>query len=139
MFSQPYPLRFAHCDPAGIAYYPRLFELCDAAIEDWTEACLGIGRGKLHLEVGLGLPTVALTAQFDAASRLGDLLDIAVKVEAVGRTSVNLRVVATCAGQSRFKIEAKQVLIDLHSGRPKAWPSEWRDRLSQTIDRGTSE
>ena len=32
VFRQSRPLRFAHCDPAGIAYYPRYLELCDGAI-----------------------------------------------------------------------------------------------------------
>ena len=36
-------LRFAQCDPAGIAYYPSYFEICDQAIEDWTVATIGIG------------------------------------------------------------------------------------------------
>ena len=33
-FTTRTPLRFAHCDPAGIAYYPRYFEIVDAAAHD---------------------------------------------------------------------------------------------------------
>ncbi len=37
-FSKGYTVRFAHCHPAGIADYPRLLELCDAATPR-TRAC----------------------------------------------------------------------------------------------------
>ena len=80
MFRTSLPLRFAHCDPAGIAYYPRYFELCDAAIEDWTAAVLGISRREMHVDRGLGLPTVTLTADFAMPSRLGDMLDFTITV-----------------------------------------------------------
>ena len=74
-FSTARQIRFGDCDPAGIAYYPRYFELCDGVVEDWCEAVL-VSRRVLHLELGLALPTVDLQATFTAPSRLGDHLDI---------------------------------------------------------------
>lgn len=122
-------IRFAHCDPAGIAYYPRLFELVDAAIEDWTAAVLGIDRAAMHQRDRLGLPTVDLHAQFEAPCRLGEPLDIAVDVTSVGGSSVDLRTTATSAGTPRFAATLKQVLMNLDSARATAWPDAWRARL----------
>ena len=123
-------IRFGHCDPAGIAYFPRCFELADAAVEDWCEQQLGVGRARLHLELGLGLPTVELHTRFTAVSRLGDWLDITIAVEEVGRTSVTLSIDATCRGEPRFSMTSKQVLMDLAKVRSAPWPEELRDRLS---------
>lgn len=134
-FRATYPLRFGDCDPAGIAYYPRLFALCDAAIEDWTAAVLGVSRRVLHLEMGFALPTVALDADFAAVSRLGDLLDIAIDVTAVGRTSVGLRAEASSAGERRFGVRYTQVLMDMASAASRPWPDDWRAALEQEMIR----
>src|SRR3546814_14786739 len=105
-------VRFGHCDPAGIAFYPRYFEMCDAAVEDWCEAVLEAPRAEMHLEQGLGLPTVDLHATFTAVSRLGDWLDIALMVEAVGRTSVPLCADCLCEGEPRFPSTSHQLLMN---------------------------
>src|SRR3546814_2977606 len=83
------PVRFAHCDPAGIAYFPRLFELVDAAVEEWTAAAVGVARAEMHGPLRLGLPTVDLHATFAAPCRLGETLEIAVAHgEEIGRAHV---------------------------------------------------
>jgi 4-hydroxybenzoyl-CoA thioesterase len=125
-------IRFAHCDPAGIAYYPRYFELCDGAIEDWTEAVL-VPRRLLHLELGLALPTVDLHATFRAPSRLGDWLDIAIVVHCVGRTSLQLSTVAHCGEEERFSTRYTQVLMRMSDARPVPWPEEWRMRIETAL------
>lgn len=130
-FRGTYPLRFAHCDPAGIAYYPRYFEICDAAIEDWTAAIIGVSRRAMHLDMGLALPTVTLQAEFVAISKLGDLLDVALRVTSVGRTSVGLRADIESAGQPRFIVEYKQVLMRMATQTAEPWPEEWRARLER--------
>lgn len=128
-FQVSYPIRFAHCDPAGIAYYPRCFELCDAAIEEWTETVLGVSRKKLHLEMGLALPTVDLHAGFSAPSRLGDWLDLSVLIEDVGRSSIVLATHAASGNERRFGATFTQVLTSMKTMRPEPWPTEWRERL----------
>ncbi len=129
MFRTSLPLRFAHCDPAGIAYYPRYFELCDAAIEDWTAAVLGVTRHEMHFSHGLGLPTVTLTADFAIPSRLGDMLDFTVEVTRVGRSSVDLTVDIHCGDERRFIVRYTQVLTDLAEGKSHPWPSQLHERL----------
>ena len=132
-FRGSFPLRFAHCDPAGIAYYPNLFEICDAAIEDWTEKVVGAPRRVMHLEMGLALPTVTLEAEFVAVSRLGDLLDIAIDVTAVGRSSLGLRAEVSSGTERRFAVNYKQVLMTMATGEALAWPDDWRARLEQEM------
>lgn len=128
-FRATYKLRFAHCDPAGIAYYPRLLELVDAAIEDWTPAALGLDRRQMHLELGLGLPTVELRTRFVAPCRLGELLDFDVSVLRVGTSSVDLAVAVSCGGEARFAADLTQVLIAIDRTASLPWPAPMRARL----------
>jgi len=34
-------IRFSHCDPAGIVYFPRFFDLAHSTMEDWFADGLG--------------------------------------------------------------------------------------------------
>lgn len=123
------PVRFADCDPAGIAYFPRLLALVDAAVEDWTAQALGVDRQRLHAGMRLGLPTVTLETEFLAPARLGDRLAFDVRVTRVGTTSLALAVSA--AIDDRICLEARlvQVLTHLDTMRPSPWPESWRARI----------
>jgi 4-hydroxybenzoyl-CoA thioesterase len=129
------PVRFRDCDPAGIAYFPALLALVDAAVEDWTPAAAGSSRAEMHGAPRRGLPTVDLRVTFTAPCRLGEVLDFDVRVLALGDSSVTLNVVVTCAGAQRFGATLVQVLIDLDTGRPVAWPADASARLRATIAR----
>lgn len=122
-------VRFGHCDPAGIAYYPRLFELADTVIEDWTAEVLGVARREMHLAMGLGLPTVTIEARFSSPARLGDVLDFVLAVERVGGSSVDLALEVSREGERLFAITYRQVLFAMETGKAKHWPPEWRARL----------
>ena len=36
------PVRFSHCDPAGIVYFPRYFDMINGVVEDWFAGTLGL-------------------------------------------------------------------------------------------------
>lgn len=128
-------LRFQDCDPAGIAYYPRYLALCDGVIEEWTEQVVGVSRWRLHFELDMGLPTVELSADFTAMGRLGDWLDFALSVEALGRSSIALRMEVSCEGERRFGVRFKQVLVDMGKQKAIAWPDDWRARIETFMGR----
>ncbi len=132
-FAVTLPVRFADCDPAGIAYFPRLLALVDAAIEDWTAATLGIDRRAFHLDRRLGLPTVSLETRFRAPARLGDRLRLTVAVEAIGHSSIRLAVTADVAGTTCLETRLVQVLTDLDSMQSRPWPAAWRAALDRHL------
>jgi acyl-CoA thioesterase FadM len=50
-FTRTVPIRFSHCDPAGIVYFPHYFDMFNGLIEDWyTEQRAGLGN--LHRTIG---------------------------------------------------------------------------------------
>lgn len=128
-FSARHQVRFSHCDPAGFAYYPALFTLADAVIEDFTAEVIGVSRRELHLEQDRALPTVTLSATFSSPALLGDVLDFDLVTRGVGASSVDFDLTATCAGRPRFAIGYRQVLMDMRSRSALPWPPEWADRL----------
>lgn len=128
-WTRHWPLRFSHCDPAGIAYYPKLFEMLDNAIEEWTSEVIGVPRDVMHRDMDRGMPTVTMAARFEAVSYHGDMLDIVLDVTRVGRSSVDFTVAVSCAGRTRFAVDYRQVFADQKTRRALPWPDDLRSRL----------
>jgi 4-hydroxybenzoyl-CoA thioesterase len=109
-------IRFAHCDPAGIVFYPRYFEILNGVVEDWFAEELGFSFQEI-LKSGLGIPTVHLNVDFIAPSRLGDELWVTLAVTGLGSSSVTIEVVFKGpAGDVRVVSEAVLVLTDALAG-----------------------
>ncbi|AMK23225.1 acyl-CoA thioesterase [Sphingobium sp. TKS] len=119
-------VRFAHVDPAGIVFYPRYFEMLNAAVEDYFAEAVGVDFATMHLERHLGVPTVKLETEFAAPSRLGDALDFLIEVTRVGRSSADVAVEVRCGAETRLRIAVVLVCMDLKTGRPVAWPADMR-------------
>jgi 4-hydroxybenzoyl-CoA thioesterase len=122
-------VRFGHVDPAGIVFYPRFFEMLNAAVEDWFENFIGVDFATLHLERKIGVPTVRVESDFLAPCRLGEQIDIDLEVEEVGRTSAKLRYTFLVGGEARVKGRSVLVCMSLETYRPLSWPPELRKRM----------
>jgi 4-hydroxybenzoyl-CoA thioesterase len=121
-------VRFADVDPAGIAFYPRYFEMLNEAVEDWFDS-LGWSFARMHLEGRTGVPARRIEADFTSPSWLGDTLDITLSVREVGRTSLRLEVAFTCAGAPRWTARMVLVMIDMSDGKATPWPDDLRAKL----------
>ena len=124
-FRYEQPVMFQHCDPAGIVFYPRYFEMLNATIETWFEA-MGYPFATLLGPMGVGVPTATTAATFHAPSRLGERLGFELSVERVGRTSLGLALLAGCGGERRLSATATIVCVAVDTGRPVPWPEPLR-------------
>lgn len=122
-------IRFAHVDGAGIVFYPRYFEILNAAVEDWFAEALGADFRSMHHERGIGVPTVQLNAEFLAPSLLGDELAVRITPRHVGRSSCTYEVVFTGEGRDRVKASATLVCMDLIARKAVPWPDDIRMRM----------
>lgn len=127
-------VRFGDIDAAGIVFYPRYFEMLNAAVEEWFESGIGVAFRELHLERGLGVPTVALQCDFPAASRLGEVLRVSVAPTEVGRSSCKVRYVVSHAGEVRLTASAVLVCMNLKAARAEAWPEDIRAAMLTALE-----
>ena len=67
-------VRFAHCDPAGIVFYARYFEMINGVVEDWFEDALEASFSGLLFHRNLATPTVHFNVDFTGRSMMGDRL-----------------------------------------------------------------
>lgn len=126
-------VRFADVDPAGIVFYPRYFEMLNAAVEDWFASDLGMDFATLHLRRRIGVPTVRLECDFLAPCGLGDLLTVTITPTHVGRSSCAVAYRISGGGTDRVRAAATLVCMDLDSQKSMPWPEPLRARLAQGL------
>ena len=122
---------FKHCDPAGMVFYPRYFEMMNDCVETFFAEALDWPFERFH-DHG-GVPTVAISTQFTAPSRHGDELVISLDVTRLGRSSIGLEFEAHCGDELRFKTQSTLVNID-EDGRPASWPDHARRKIEQFME-----
>lgn len=131
MFERREKILFRHCDPAGIVFFPRYFEMVNDHVEAFFAEIL-----HWPFEVMLadgGLPTRAISTGFTAPSRHGDVLTLRLDLRRLGDTSLEYRMTASAGDELRFETEATLVHID-RQGRPSPWPETIRDRIQTWKD-----
>jgi len=86
-------VRFGDVDPAGIAYYPRIFEFVHQATEALWDVHVGRRYFYLLSEEKLGFPLVHSEVEFKHPLRFGDRPIVKVTTFKVGTSSVGLHYV----------------------------------------------
>lgn len=138
-FTVDIPVRFQHCDPAGLVFYPRYFEMLNQVVEDWFAEALAASFRRLHGSEGRGVPAVRLEADFLRPSRLGDVLRFALTVLDVGCSSVTLTIIATCGEEERLRASVVLAYVALDRMRAERIPGDLRAAMAPYADPGAIE
>lgn len=128
------PVEFNHCDPAGIVFYPRYFEMTNSVVENFFADVLDYPFSRITLEEGRGVPTVRIEVDFRAPSRLGEKLRFTLAVTRVGGASVGFHIAAEAGGLPRLTGDFTLVWVDA-TGRAERWPDTLRRRLTEFMER----
>ena len=134
MFSKQELIRFQHCDPAGIVFYPRYVEMINATVEDWFAEAVGFDFAKIHVEMNSAIPVVSLQVDFRGPSRLGELLQLDLQVERLGTSSIHLSIGASVDEDVKFNARLSLVHISKEDYRPRPWPAVLRDTIASQMD-----
>lgn len=128
-------VRFGHCDPAGIVFFPRYMEMFNNLVEDWCREELQVSFAEIHERRGWGLPTVHLEVDFLAPSVLGEILSTSLVVRRLGTSSIGLDIeLRGPDGSDRVRASTVLVLIDAKSRRAVPIPDELRARIAEFGD-----
>ena len=78
---------FPMLDMAGIAFYPRIFDLAHRFFEDSWEQICGITYPTILINLEIGFPVVNVNSQFHAPFRYGDNVTATIWISEVGTKS----------------------------------------------------
>lgn len=135
--TQHLTIEWGDCDPAGIVFYPRFFEMFDAATAFLLEAATGMSRAEIicHHQI-LGWPMVDTRAIFVQPVSFDQKVTIQSEVVRISRSSFNIehrlmRGETLCVQAFETRVWAVRSALGMES-RPL--PKEIRRKL-QTTDR----
>ena len=92
-FTRSVPIRFSHCDPAGIVYFPHYFDMFNGVIEDWYKDELKHDYAALVMGERFGFPFVHIECDFKIPSLMGDVIELTLLVDRIGRSSLGIVIV----------------------------------------------
>jgi 4-hydroxybenzoyl-CoA thioesterase len=134
-FTRTVPIRFSHCDPAGIVYFPHYFDMFNGLIEDWYTVHLGVDYAKLILNDRHGFPFVHIETDFKVPSRMGENLDLTLLLTRIGRSSLSTVIVGHLAGVERLRARLVTAMMSLETQQSVELPHELRTKFEAYLAR----
>jgi 4-hydroxybenzoyl-CoA thioesterase len=125
-FERPLRIRFAHCDPAGIVFFPQYLVMVNTLVEDWVTEGLSVPYAQLLGVRRTGMPTVSLQCEFTAISRMGDEVMLGLSVERLGGSSLSLAVGCRAGDEQRMSVRQVLVFTSLDTHRAVPVPADLR-------------
>jgi 4-hydroxybenzoyl-CoA thioesterase len=104
-FERPMLIRFAHCDPAGIVFFPQYLVMVNNLVEDWVSDALGV-------------PYV-------------DVVLLGLSVERLGTKSITMQLGCRQGGEARFRMRQVIVFTDLDTHRAIDIPADLRAAIER--------
>ncbi|WP_420395038.1 acyl-CoA thioesterase [Nioella sp.] len=121
--------RHGQCDPAGIVYTPKFFDLFNRVIEEWFDDVLGIPYQEVIGPRRTGLGYVSASATFFTPCMMGEEVDILVAVNKVGTKSYGLTLHALKDEQEALRGHFVTVTTGLDTHQSIEVPADIRDAL----------
>lgn len=131
-------IRFHHCDPAGIVFYPEYLVIMDELIEDWFNEGLHISFADLHTQGRIGVPAARIEVDFLAPSKIGEVLCLRLFIQRIGTKSFTLLVEASVDETVRLRAVLVRVVADLDGLRSIPIPESLRAKLQPYLLQATS-
>jgi 4-hydroxybenzoyl-CoA thioesterase len=117
-------IEWGDCDPAGIIFYPRYFEIFDNATAMLFERALGMNKNQyLKAYNFAGFPLVDTRSKFHKPTRFGDDVEVESTVS-FGTSSFTVEHRLTLKGELCAECTEKRVWV----GRDPADPSRIRSQ-----------
>lgn len=104
-------IEWGHCDPAGIVFNPRFFEMFDASTWMLFETALGVKQQELASTYGIiGIALVDARANFMKPAKFGDVIEIASRIKEFRRSSFEVEHLISIGG-----------MLSVEGGETRVW------------------
>jgi 4-hydroxybenzoyl-CoA thioesterase len=110
VFRRQLTIAWGDCDPAGIVFNPRFFEMFDANSWMLFEAALGVKARDLASTYGIvGIALVDARANFLKPAKFGDKIEMASRVSEFRTSSFDIEHKLTVAGE--LAVEGRETRV----------------------------
>jgi 4-hydroxybenzoyl-CoA thioesterase len=136
-FTRQVTIRFSDCDAAGIVYFPHYFDMFNAAVEDWYKAELKHDYAQFVMGSRVAFPIVHIECDFKIPSMMGEVIDLTLLVERIGRSSLAIAIVCHRDGVERLRARMVTAMMSLETRKPVALPDSLRAAIEDYRRRTT--
>ena len=127
-------VRFGHVDPAGIAYFPRIYDYVHEAFEELWDRHVGQRYYHVLSEEKLGFPLVHSEVDFQHPLRFGDEIAVRITCFQLGRASLGLRYVYTVGDTVCLEAKMTTVCVKLPELESTPIPERYRVRFQEILE-----
>ncbi len=116
-FRKQLTIAWGQCDPAGIVFNSRFFEMFDTSTWKLFEAALGVKPHELATAFGIiGIPLVDVRANFLKPIKFGNLVDMTSRVSEFRRSSFDV--------EHRLSVNGE---LAVEGGETRVWAARSKD------------
>jgi 4-hydroxybenzoyl-CoA thioesterase len=116
-FQRQLTIEWGQCDPAGIVFNSRFFEIFDTSTWQLFEAALGVRPHELVTAFGImGIPLVDVRANFLKPIKFGDVVDMTSRVSEFRRSSFDVEHRLSVGGE-----------LAVEGGETRVWAARSKD------------
>lgn len=102
-------IEWGHCDPAGIVFNSRFFELADWSTALLFQVALGITKPEMRAKYDADMPLVDVRARFMKPLKLADVVEIASTISEFRRSSFDIT--HQFYNQDELTVEAQETRV----------------------------
>jgi len=133
VFRTVHQVRFSHCDPGGIVYFPHFFDFINATIEDWSDEALEAPFETRLLQRRLGMPVVMAQCEFFRPCHIGDRLEMELAIARLGRSTIDFQVSGKVGGEQRLRARQVIAMVSLENYRPVPIPEALLEKVAPYV------
>lgn len=127
-------VRFGHVDPAGIVYFPRLYDYLHEAFEELWDVHVGKRYYELITADDMGFPLVHSAVDFRHPLRFGDRARIEIACFQLGTSSLGLHYVFSVAERVCLDARMTTVCVQLSSLKSTPIPDRYRKCFAEIME-----
>jgi acyl-CoA thioester hydrolase len=124
----PIRVRWAEADAHRVVFNPQYFVYFDVAYTEYMRA-LGVPFPDGLAELGVDMLAANATANFRAAARYDDEIEVGARVGRIGRTSMRFDYAIWRGDEALVDGSVTYVVVDLVRRTPRAVPESLRERV----------
>ena len=134
VFTTQLDVRFGDVDPAGIAFYPKIYDMIHRAMEELFDVHVGRRYYYLIAQDHMGFPLVKSEVEFKSPLSFGDRPVVRITTTNVGKSSLGLHYVFTV--DERVCINARMTVVccDLRDLHAIPIPDAFRERFEELLE-----
>jgi len=133
-FTTTFQVRFGHVDPAGIVYFPRIFDYLHDVFEELWEVHVGTRYYQLLLEQHMAFPLVHSDVDFQHPLHFGDRPEVRVTCFRLGRSSLGLRYEIRRDRLTCVDARLVTVCVETDGMTPLPIPEAFRERFEAIFE-----